>query len=103
MAPSQTYLGNQQSQQDALLALSAGGSQSLAPTSSMIGAEGQYLGIGQNATSLAQNAAKINNSANDAMWGALGQVAGAAAAFALAPATGGLSLFGLGATAAGGK
>jgi hypothetical protein len=97
MAPSQAYLGNQNAIQNALLALSSGGASSLAPTSSMIDAEGNYLRIGQGATSLAQNAAQINNQAAAAPWQAVGQLVGEAAAFALAPATGGMSLFGLGA------
>ena len=101
-APSQTYLQQQQAQIAALQALSQTGAQSLAPTASLAGADAQYLNTGQNATSVNQNATNINNQQANGQLAGIGNLVGTVAAVALAPATGGLSLFGLGATAAGG-
>lgn len=96
--PNSTYMSNQDAQIAALQALAQGGGMSLAPTSSMIGAEGNYLQLGQSATSLSQNAASINNAAQAAQMSALASGLGTIAGIALAPATGGLSLFGSGAS-----
>lgn len=102
LAPSQTYLGQQQAYIQALQALAQGGTQSLAPTNSLIDQQGDYLGIGQNATSVAQNATQINNANRNAQLAGIGSLVGTVAGIALAPATGGLSLFGLGAAKAAG-
>ena len=99
LAPSQTYLQQQQAYIAALQALSQTGGQSLAPTNSLINAQGQYLDIGQHATSVSQNGVQLNNAQSNAQAAGIGQLVGTVAAIALAPATGGLSLFGLGAGA----
>jgi hypothetical protein len=97
-APNQTYLQQQQAQIAALQALSQSGGQSLAPTQQLIDANGNYLQIGQGATRNAQQAAQINN----AQAAGIGKLVGTVASFALAPATGGLSLFSLGSAFTGG-
>lgn len=80
-APSNAYLSQQQSWMQALQALASGGTQALAPSQQLVQDQGAYLGIGQNATKNAIDAANTNAHARDAMWGALGQAAGTAAAF----------------------
>ena len=92
--PNSTYMSNQDAQIAALQALAQGGGMSLQPTNSLIDAQGNYLRIGQGATSLSQNAAQINNAAQAAQMAGIGSALGSIAGIALAPATGGLSLFG---------
>ena len=99
LTPSQTFLQQQQAQIAALQALSQSGGQSLAPTQQLIGDQGQYLDIGQHATTVAQQGTQINNAQANAQAAGIGQLLGTVASIALAPATGGLSLFALGGSA----
>lgn len=96
LAPSQTYLQQQQAQIAALQALAQSGGQALAPTNPLVNAQGQYLQLGQGATSVSNQAVQTNNAQANAQAAGIGQLVGTVAAVALAPATGGLSLFGLG-------
>lgn len=100
--PAATYNAQQLAALQAYQALASGAGTAMQPSLDVAGAEGKYLGIGQNATALAQNAVQINNAARAATMGAITSTLGTIAGIALAPATGGLSLFGtMGAMGAG--
>ena len=75
----QAYLQQQQAVLDALNAQTAGTNASLYGTQAATQAQGNYLNIGQAATTDAQNAWQMNNSANAAGMQAVGQIAGAIA------------------------
>jgi hypothetical protein len=90
--PSQTYLGQQQSNLDALNAQTAGTNAAYGLTQAQMDAYGNYLKIGQGATANAINATKVNNDASAANMAGWGKIAGAVAGVALAPFTGGASL-----------
>lgn len=76
LAPNLAYLANQQNIQDALNALVQGNLASLQPTQQNIGNAGNYLGIGQNATALNQQAMAQRRAQDQAMWGGVGQMIG---------------------------
>lgn len=101
-APQLTYQNQQQADLAALASAAQTAGYSLGPTSSLANLDAQYMQLGQGATSLAQNAAKINNEQSNAQMAGIGKLVGTVASIALAPATGGLSLFGLGASSAAG-
>lgn len=102
MTPYQLYQQQQLAAQQGYTNEATGTAAALNPTASLTGQEGNYLGIGQNATKISNDAVAANNAARAATMQSIGQIAGIAASVALAPATGGMSLFGLGAAAGGG-
>lgn len=87
--PSQTYLGQQQSQMTALMQMAQAAGLSLDPSSQLMQSLGNYLKIGQGATALSQGAFAQDKAASAANLKGLASIAG----LALAPATGGASLF----------
>jgi hypothetical protein len=92
-APMQAYQNQQQAALAALTSQAQGTQAALAPSQAVGQMDSDYMSLGQGATANAQNAAKINQSSA----AGLGKLVGTAAAIALAPATGGMSLFAMGA------
>jgi hypothetical protein len=90
--PSQTYLGQQQSNFDALNQQTAGTNSAYGLTQQATADYGQYMNIGQGATKLQQSAAQANNAQSAAFMSGVGKLVGTVAGVALAPFTGGASL-----------
>lgn len=101
--PSQTYLGNIDSQIAALNALTSGTTSALQPNMQILDALSNYMQLGQNATRNAQNATQMNNAQRAASMQGLTSMLGTIAGIAMAPATGGMSLFMSGASGMGGR
>lgn len=101
-APQLTYQNQQQANLAALTSAAQGAGYALAPDQALAGMDSDYMKLGQGATQNQQNAAKINNAQSNAESAGIGKLVGTVASIALAPATGGLSLFALGPSAAGG-
>jgi hypothetical protein len=75
-APSEAYLQQQQATLQALLQQIQGTTGANQLTQQGVQDQGQYLGIGQSATQLAQSSAQINNQASQAAWGGIGSLLG---------------------------
>ena len=69
VAPSEQYDANQSAIMSALSNLVSGMGQASTPLATDVGGYGTYLGIGQNATALQDNATKINNSSSGLLGG----------------------------------
>jgi hypothetical protein len=91
--PSQTYLGQQQSQMTAIMQMAQAAGISLDPSSQMMTNLLNYMKTGQGATALSQNAFAQNQAASAASTQGLTSALGTIAGIAMAPATGGTSLF----------
>lgn len=98
-APSEIYRQQQAAALAGFQGLATGASQALNPTAQVTGLDNSYMQTGQGATQLAQNATSINNAQANAQAAGIGKLVGTVAAVAMAPATGGLSLFALGGSA----
>ncbi len=81
-APSQTYLAQQQADLQAAANVADISKTALAPDQTLAATEGNYLGLGQSATSGAQQAVQINNATNAALGSALGSIFGSVASAA---------------------
>lgn len=76
--PNDIYIQNQNQILQALQAMTQGTNASYGLTEDAMNAYGNYMKIGQSATSLAQNAAQINNAQSNATWQGIGKLAGLA-------------------------
>jgi len=69
--PSQVYNSQQLAGLSALMQALSGSEGAFGPTQNLVGQQGNYLGIGQNATALSDQATQINNQLEEAGFGGL--------------------------------